>query len=242
MSPTRRRDGLKTLEEALGYTFEERGLLHRALTHRSFAHETGAGDTNEPLEFLGDAVLGYVVAERIYRTHAGLDEGGMTRLRSSLVNSRALAREAARLGIDQALELGKGEEKGGGRSKPSLLANAFEAVVGAILIDGGIRPVRRLIHGLFDDRIAAAESQGDRPEADAKTRLQEYAQARGWELPSYRLVEQMGPDHARVFTIAVVVRGETLGRGTGSTKKIAEQEAADRAFRTLLRRGQPSGG
>lgn len=220
------------IEVALEYTFADPALLHQALVHRSYAHEAGEPLHNEPLEFLGDAVLGFLVAERIVRHRADLDEGAMTRLRASLVNTGSLAEEGSRIGLGDALLLGRGEENSGGRQKPSLLADGFEAVIGAMFLDGGIRPVRRLANRLWSRAIASAPILGERS-SDPKTELQERVQARGWQLPRYRLVDQRGPDHAREFVVEVVVNGTILGSGTGTSKKRAEQAAATAALKNL---------
>jgi ribonuclease-3 len=220
------------LERAVGYRFRDRAHLEQALVHRSYSHEAGLAENNEPLEFLGDAVLGFLVAELIVRSHPGMDEGGMTRLRASLVNTRSLAEEARRIGLGDSLRLGRGEERTGGRQKPSLLADGFEALVGAVFLDGGVEPTRELASRLFADRIHAAEVGGHR-NVDAKTELQELLQARGKGLPEYRIVEAEGPDHARRYRIEVWGDGELLGRGAGSAKKRAEQAAAREALANL---------
>ena len=213
------------LEAQLEYAFKDRGKLHQALVHRSYAHEHGLEEDNEPLEFLGDAVLGFLVAERIVRRRPEMGEGNMTRLRSSLVNTRNLAEEASKIGLGQALLLGKGEEGTGGRNKPALLADGFEAVIGALFLDGGVRPVRRVVRRLFADRIENWPTD-HAAQMDAKTRLQEFCQARGWPLPVYQVTGESGPDHQRRFTIEVLVRGESAGRGSGTAKRRAEQAAA----------------
>ena len=225
-------DTLGAIERALGYAFRDRALLERALTHRSAAHESRVAGHNEPLEFLGDSVLNFLVADRIVRRRSDLDEGAMTRLRASLVNTHRLAKEAARLDLGRAVRLGKGEERSGGRQKLSILADTTEALIGAIYLDGGIRPVRSLILRLFGPEI---DSAGTRPAGnwDPKTRLQELVQARGIVLPEYRLVSESGPDHSREFVIEVLVEGEVIGRGSGSAKKRAEQAAASEALRAL---------
>lgn len=220
------------VEACLRYSFRDKELLHQALVHRSYAHEAGLKTHNEPLEFLGDAVLNFLVAERIMRRRPELDEGEMTRLRASMVNARHLAREAVELGLDRALRLGRGEENSGGRTKASLLADAMEAVIGAVFLDGGIRPARSLILRRFGPLIEKAPAQGAK-NTDPKTRLQETAQANGWELPVYRLVEEHGPDHAREFVVEVLLKGECRGRGQGSSKKQAEQIAAAAALAGL---------
>lgn len=225
-------DTLGAIERALGYSFRDRGLLERALTHRSAAHELRTSDHNEPLEFLGDAVLSFLVADRIVRRRSDLDEGAMTRLRASMVNTHRLAKEAVRMDLGRAVRLGKGEESSGGREKLSILADTTEALIGAIYLDGGIRPVRSLILRLFGPEIDHA---GTRPAGnwDPKTRLQELVQARGILLPEYRLISESGPDHSREFEVEVLVEGQVIGRGVGSAKKRAEQAAASEALRAF---------
>lgn len=228
-----RDEHLAELETALGYRFRDRQLLHRALVHRSFFHEAGDEPaSNEPLEFLGDAVLGFLVAERILRRRPDLDEGGMTRLRASLVNTRSLAREAKALGLGEYLLLGKGEDRSGGRKKPTILADTFEAVVGAIYLDGGIRPVRSLVRRLFGEKIDTLPGPRVRS-GDPKTRLQEWLQGRGLSLPVYRVVDARGPDHDREYTVEVVVEGKPVATGVGSAIKRAEQAAAEAALARL---------
>ena len=226
------------LESRLGYRFKSGSLLARALIHRSYAHENDRPDHNEPLEFLGDAVLGFLVAERIFKRREDLDEGGMTRLRASLVNMRALAQRAERLELGEELKLGVGEERSGGRAKPSILADAYEAVIGAVFLDGGVRAARSFIGREFGESITSARERRGKGH-DAKTALQELLQARGWELPRYEPSGRSGPDHARVYEVTVYVQGEAAGRGEGSSKKTAEQDAARRALGTLRKGSGP---
>lgn len=225
-------ESLAAIENALGYAFRDRDLLLRALTHRSAAHENRIPEHNEPLEFLGDAVLNFLVAERIVRRRPELDEGAMTRLRASLVNTHRLAKEAFALDLGRAIRLGRGEDRSGGRQKLSILADAVEAIIGAVYLDSGIRSARALILRLFGEQIDTAREKTP-SNWDPKTRLQEYLQARGEELPLYRLVGQTGPDHSRQFVVEVVVNGKSLGTGHGSAKKRAEQEAASAALKAL---------
>lgn len=223
------------LERRLEHRFAEPELLRQARIHRSYAHEMSEEHCNEPLEFLGDAILGFLVADQIVRERPELDEGGMTRLRSALVNTRSLAAEAEKLSLGQALLLGKGEDLSGGREKPALLADAFEAMVGALYLDGGMPPVRRLVERLFSERIAGWPAR-EGIQADPKTRLQEWCQSRGWDLPQYLVVGEEGPDHSKHFVIEVLVQGEPVGRGEGTAKKRAEQTAAAKALERLARR------
>ncbi len=225
-------DRTADVEAALDYRFRDPALLRRALIHRSYAHEHGVAEHNEPLEFLGDAVLGFLVAERIVRRRPELDEGEMTRLRARLVNTQALARQARKLGLGRALSLGRGEEMTGGREKDSLLADAFEAVVGAMFLDGGVRATRRFVTRIVGGTIDGAAS-GRSGQRDPKTELQELVQARGWPLPDYRVVGQQGPDHARRFLIEVALPNGIVGRGEGTSKKRAEQRAARHALERL---------
>ncbi len=220
------------LEAALGYRFKDPALLHQALVHRSYSHEKGEEKNNEPLEFLGDAVLGFLVAELIVRRRPELSEGAMTRLRAALVNTRYLAKLGLDMGLGSCLLLGRGEDSSGGRAKPSLLADGVEAQIGAIFLDGGIRPVRSFVRRTFAGQIDAADAKKGRA-LDPKTALQEYVQARGWPLPVYETVEALGPDHARHFVIAVHVQGHEQARGRGSSKKRAEQDAARDALEAL---------
>ena len=218
------------LEKVLGYRFRDRGLLELALTHRSYANEQGLDDHNERLEFLGDSILGAVAAAWLYTTHPELPEGELSKRKSYLVSEPALARLAGNLGVGGELRLGVGEERSGGRAKPSLLANGVEALLGAVFLDGGPEPVRRIVTPF----LAGVTEEGPPVlHSEPKTRLQEELQARGWELPVYRLVGEEGPDHAKRFTVECRVRGRPAGRGTGRSKKTAEREAAVRALEAL---------
>jgi ribonuclease-3 len=218
------------LEKRLGYRFRRPELLDQALTHRSWAHEREAGvDHYERLEFLGDAVLGLVAAEELFRGHPELPEGELSKRKGFLVSREVLARRGEELGLGDLLRLGVGEERSGGREKASLLADAVEAVLGAVYLDGGLDAARQAVAGLFAEGLVRP---GAGP-SDAKTRLQEAVQARGWPLPAYRLVDQAGPDHAKRFTVEVELRGAPAGRGHGRSKKSAEQEAAAVALAAL---------
>jgi ribonuclease-3 len=230
MAPMFGRRPTTPLEEQLGYRFRRPDLIDLAVTHRSHAHESAAPDDSyERLEFLGDAVLGMVAAEWLYRRHPDLPEGELSRRKSDLVSRPVLARHARRLALGGRLRLGVGEERSGGREKESLLADVLEAVYGAVFLDGGLPAARKLIHGHFE---AAEAEAGERP-FDAKTRLQELAQARGWALPVYRLVEESGPDHDKTFVVECLLEGDRAGGGTGRSKKLAEQAAAAEALGRL---------
>lgn len=225
-------DALELLEEALGYRFRRRELLLRALSHPSHAHESGSGEDYERLEFLGDAVLGFVLAERILRRRPELDQGGMTRLRARLVNTRSLAARARELRLGSYLRLGRGEEASGGRRKQSLLADAFEALVAAVYLDGGIRPTRSLLRRIFGERVERARA--DAGADDPKTHLQELLQSRGRSRPSYRVAETSGPAHARSFVVELLLEGEVAARAEAGSKKAGERLAAAVVVEELL--------
>jgi ribonuclease-3 len=222
--------GLETLSRRLGYEFTDVALLRRALAHRSWCAEVGGQPSNERLEFLGDAVLGWVVAEIAYRRHGDLPEGKLTDLRKSVVNAVALAQVAESIGLGQHILLGKGEDAAGGRHKSSILSDALEAVLGAVYLDGGVEAAKALIARLFSERLEIAAGQLDR--LDHKTVLQELT-ARLYDTAPVYLLTESGPDHSKTFTATVLVDGVALGVGEGKSKKLAEQEAASEAFDTL---------
>jgi ribonuclease III len=220
------------LIEALGVELDVE-LLTLALTHRSYAYENGGLPPNERLEFLGDAVLGLVITDRLYREHPDLPEGQLAKLRASVVNMHALAGVARELGdggLGEYLLLGRGEELTGGRDKASILADGLEAVLGAVYLQHGIDVARVLIHRLFESLLTEAPQRG--AGLDWKTSLQELTAAAALGVPEYRVAEQ-GPDHRKEFSAFVSVGGDTLGQGDGRTKKEAEQKAAEAAWRTL---------
>ena len=220
---------LAALEAALGVTLD-REVLERALTHRSYAYENGALPTNERLEFLGDAVLGLVVTDALYTRHPDLPEGQLAKLRASVVNMRALARVARTLDVGRHVLLGRGEEGSGGRDKPSILADTTEALIGATYVCSGIDEARALVLRLMDPLLASSAAMG--AGLDWKTSLQELTAERGLGVPEY-VVRGDGPDHSKVFTADAVVAGDCLGSGSGSSKKEAEQIAAEAAWRHL---------
>ncbi len=225
----------KDLTGALGVSIEPE-LLERALTHRSYAYENGGLPTNERLEFLGDAVLGLVITAALYENHPDLPEGGLARLRASLVNARALAGVARSLGsegVGPHLLLGRGEELTGGRDKDSILADTFEALLGAVYLQHGIEVVTEVIRKLFDPLMAEAARRG--AGLDWKTSLQELTAANGWGVPDYAITET-GPDHAKTFTAWAVIGNERFGGSAGRSKKEAEQRAAEEAWRALTAR------
>jgi ribonuclease-3 len=225
---------LEALDEALGVRFADETLREAALTHRSYAFEQHLEVTNERLEFLGDSVLGLVVTDMAYRSYPTLPEGQLAKLRAAVVNMQALADVARDLGVGDLVRLGKGEEQSGGRDKASILADALEAIFGAVYLDLGLDTARALIERLFAPRLAAyVRGEGDR---DFKTILQELASQRLRSLPSYEVADE-GPDHQKEFTASVSVAGERLGWGAGRTKKEAEQHAAREAYERLRERG-----
>lgn len=216
---------LEALEALLGHRFGDRRLLEQALTHSS-AHADGMGGSNcERLEFLGDSVLGLVVSELLMAAHPDRDEGWLTRARASAVNRDALAQRARALGLSSWIRLGRGERIQGGAEKPSILADIFEAVLGAMYLDAGLRPVRALI-----EREPVLSAEPEPMARDAKTRLQEVLQARGDGTPKYRTIATRGPAHALEFSVEVTLGDRVLGSGSGASKRAAEQEAARRAL------------
>jgi ribonuclease-3 len=224
---------LDALDRALGVTFADPALREAALTHRSFAFEQGIEVTNERLEFLGDSVLGVVVTDMAFRTFPLMPEGDLAKLRAAIVNMSALAEVARELGLGDVLLLGKGEEGSGGRDKSSILADALEAVFGAVYLDRGLEVAREMIERLFRPRMDAyVRGEGDR---DYKTILQELASADMRAMPDYRL-EERGPDHEKEFTATVYLGGEPHGIGTGRSKKEAEQQAAREAYMRIVER------
>ena len=223
---------MKTLQNKLGYTFRDQSLLIHALTHSSYANEHRAegASSNERLEFLGDSVLGMVVADHLFRAHPDMPEGELTRTRAALVCEGSLHEVARSLGLGRCLRLGKGEDAGGGRSRPSILADATEAMFAAVYLDGGMEPARDIIRRFILDK--EREKAVDR---DYKTALQEYVQRTPGQAITYRLVDEIGPDHARVFVMEVCVDGQGAGQGRGRTKKEAEQMAAKAAMEQLVK-------
>ncbi|HJV65893.1 MAG TPA: ribonuclease III [Geomonas sp.] len=219
-------DNLETLEDRVGYRFRNRALLEEALTHRTFVNETGAGKDNQRLEFFGDAVLDFLLSDMLLLQFPSSREGELTRMRAALVDEMSLATIAAALDLGSWLRLGRGEEKGGGRQKRSLLADAFEALLAAIYLDGGLDPVRRVVEGTFRPLLDSAELLAGR---DFKTDLQERARLARGELPRYQLKEVAGPDHDRRYTVEIFLGDQLMGEGLGRSKKEAEQAAAKAA-------------
>jgi ribonuclease III len=223
-------DPLARLEATLGWRFHDRSILEQSLTHRSFCAEHPEVESNERLEFLGDAVLGLVVAEYAFRAFPEGAEGELSEARAGVVNAEVLAELAAEVGLGVALRLGKGEDATGGRAKPSILADAMEAVMAAVYLDGGWPAAEALVLRLLGERIHDYSKDG-RP--SPKSRLQELAVRVLDEVPRYR-VRDHGPDHSKHFFASVLLAGEIRGEGDGRTKRQAEQEAARAAWRWLL--------
>jgi ribonuclease III len=224
---------LAALQQALGISFNNLSLLEQALVHSSYTNENPgfAPNSNERLEFLGDAVLGLVVAEKLYRDFPRFAEGEMTKLRAALVRQDTLAHVARAISLGDYLYLGRGEEASGGRDKPTNLAGALEAVVAALFLDQGLNITADAILRLFNAELVKVISHGTG--ADYKSRLQELIQTRQGQTPVYHLVEAVGPDHDRRFTVEVRVGDTVLGRGSGKSKKRAETEAACSALEQL---------
>jgi ribonuclease-3 len=218
------------LQARLGLSFRDPGLLAEALSHRSWCAETSGSASNERLEFLGDAVLGLIVADHCFRTYPELSEGSLAKVRAGVVSTHALAEVGTDLGVGSALRLGRGEDASGGRAKASIVANAVEAIIGAVYLDGGWTAAADLVLGLLAGRIAAAAAGPG--QADFKTRLQEAVIHRFGELPRYE-VQGTGPDHDRRFAARVLIAGVARGEGEGRSKKDAEQAAACSALASL---------
>lgn len=217
---------IATLQETLGVRFKDPALLEQALVHSSYVNEnpTSGLESNERLEFLGDAVLGLVIAEKLHQDFPDLPEGEMTCLRAALVRKDTLARVARALKLGDCLSLGKGEELSSGRNKAANLARALESVIAAVFLDSGLPVTRKMVLALFKEELARVTCDGR--VIDYKSQLQEIIQSKYHASPHYRVLEAEGPDHARLFTIEAIGGGEVLGVGTGKSKKLAEQEAA----------------
>jgi len=230
----RLRDEFESLQQAIGYRFRDRGLLEHAMTHTSRANEDVSGGVadNEVMEFLGDALLGFIIADVLFRDFPEFDEGQKSKAKAALVSTATLARQAERLQLGDHLLLGRGEEKTGGRRKQALLADGYEALIAAVYLDGGVEHARAFITREFAALFDEVRRDGVSGQ-DYKSALQELLQSRDQPLPEYRLVGTLGPDHRKLFEIEVVVRGERLASATGPSKKEAEQEAARAALEKL---------
>lgn len=214
---------MKNIDD-LKKSFSNKDLLDQALTHRSWVNEhKGTRESNERMEFLGDAILEYIVSKEIYKLFPEKEEGYLTALRANMVNTIALADVAIKLNLGPSLFLSKGEEDGGGRENTSLLADTMEAIIGAIFIDRGITDAESFI---MENILADVNEKAAKPLKDYKSRLQEFVQSKGLPAPKYQVVEESGPDHNKNFVIEVIVNGEAWGRGEGKSKSLGEQEAA----------------
>jgi len=229
----RLRDEFEALQQTIGYRFRDRGLLEHAMTHTSRANEDVSGGVrdNESLEFLGDAVLGFLIADLLFNEFPEHDEGQKSKIKAAVVSTATLGRLAERLSLGDHLLLGRGEEKTGGRQKQALLADSYEALIAAIYLDGGIEHARAFVvrefAALVDEARVGAAGQ------DYKSALQELVQSRNEPLPEYRLIGTVGPDHRKLFQVEVVVNGGPVADATGTSKKEAEQEAARLALERL---------
>jgi ribonuclease III len=232
--PAERETLLAELERKLDVRFRDRTLLHTALTHGSVGNEARSrhGDNYERLEFLGDAVLNLVISDHLYRVFPTRLEGDLARLRAAVVSEGPLARVARSMELGRYLLLGRGEEKGGGRTRASLLADALEAVVGGVYVDSGYGVAHFCVTRWFAEELSRLEEPG---EGDYKSQLQEMIQQRERRLPRYRITGQAGPEHNRAFIAVVEVNGRLLGEGRGKSKKEAEQSAAQQALEQLRR-------
>jgi ribonuclease-3 len=228
---------LEPLERRIGYRFRDRGLLEHALTHRSRVHEDASGGVfdNESMEFLGDSVLGFVIADMLFREFPQHNEGQKSKLKASLVSAASLAKLGEAINLGQFLILGRGEEKTGGRRKHAIIADCYEALIAAVFLDGGVEPARGFIEREFKDLIAEARRTGAAASFtdDWKSALQEWLQSRGRGLPAYRLAAALGPDHRKSFVVEVVVEGEAVASAEGRSKKEAAQAAARAALEKL---------
>lgn len=223
-------ENASSLNERLGLSFSNLSLLTRALTHRSYANEHPGGvEDNERLEFLGDAVLDFIVGEWAFNRFPEMKEGNLTRIRSSLVKNEQLAKIARRLNLGPVLRLGRGEKSSGGHLRDNLLGSAFEALIGALYVDSGIDKVKDFVYPLLD-QFKDSILEGIQ---DPKSHLQEITQSLKLGTPRYRVVQISGPDHARTYEMEVEIDGDIKGRGTGSSKNVAEREAAKDALKNL---------
>ncbi|HEY1252360.1 MAG TPA: ribonuclease III [Thermoanaerobaculia bacterium] len=229
-------EAVSDFELRLGYTFRQRELLERALTHKSFSNENRdvRAPNNERLEFLGDAVLGFVVGEMIYRSFPTLQEGALSKIKAHLVSSNMLGAKGRALEIGRYLRMGAGEARSGGAEKLSLLADAFEAVVAAIYLDGGVPATEAFCRRVFGPEVDGINI-GDLSFHDYKTTLQETAQGLGLPLPEYRVIEESGPDHEKAFLVELLWDGDAFSQGSGPSKREAQRKAAKEALKKLGR-------
>jgi ribonuclease-3 len=223
---------LRSLQTSIAYRFHNKQLFTQALTHRSYLHQSKEeGEDNERLEFLGDSVIELAVSHLLLDRFPRIAEGGLSKTRAMLVKEATLASLARRLGLGEALRLGRGEEETGGREKDSILAGAFEALTAAVYLDGGYKEVFRVIEKLYAPLLEGMK--GELQDQDFKTRLQEYTQRHLNSTPHYAVTDEEGPDHDKMFEVVISIGEKTYGKGRGKSKKEAEQRAAERAFRSL---------
>ncbi len=229
-------EAISAFQQTLDYDFRDLELLARALTHKSFSNEIREIRplNNERLEFLGDAVLGFVVGEMIFRAFPDLQEGALSKIKAHLVSANMLGAKGRALGIGRFLRMGAGEARSGGAEKLSLLADAFEAVVAAIYLDGGLAPTAAFVRRVFEPEVSGIDI-GDLSFHDYKTTLQETAQSLGLPLPEYRVVDESGPDHEKAFEVELLWDGEAFSRGKGNSKREAQRKAAKEALKKLGR-------
>ena len=231
------RKKLERLEKLVDHAFADRGLLEKALTHSSHAYEARAGapEDNEQLEFLGDSVIGLIAAEFFFRAFPERSEGELSKLKASASSTLALAQLAKAIKLDKAVLLGRGEEKSGGRKKISILAGAFEALIGALYLDGGFEAAKAFVGGLLEASLKPIRS-GSQTISNAKSALQEICQKAGLAAPLYRLVSEKGPAHRRTFVIEVSLGEKVVSKSKGASKKAAEQAAAEKALKSFFGR------
>ncbi|OGC75937.1 MAG: ribonuclease III [candidate division Zixibacteria bacterium RBG_16_40_9] len=232
-NPLTSENSLKKLQKKIGYNFNNLNLLKEAVTHKSYIKSGGCpnSNSNERLEFLGDSILGLVICEFLYKKFPDKSEGELTKLKAGLVNEVTLSNVGRNLGLGEFLYLSPEEEKSGGRERPSLVADGYEALIGAVYLDGGLQAISKLISSQILTRFR--ELTDDRQNINYKGELLEYLQALGWGMPEYEVEEAIGPDHQKKFTIAAIAKGEKVGVGEGASKKEAEQKAARMAIEKL---------
>ena len=230
----KRDDNYTALEKIAGYSFHDRTLLEQALTHRSRSNEVQGGGDNQRLEFFGDSILGFLISHLLFTRFPAAREGELTHMRSALVDEARLSGIASALGIGSCLALGKGEERSGGREKRSVLADAYEALIAAIYLDGGDSAVRSAVERHFAGFLGEFAVSGINL-TDYKTELQEFTQSRFASIPRYELTAESGPDHDKVYRFSVIVNGKSAGAGEGRSKKEAQQAAAREAIEFLKR-------
>ncbi len=228
---------LEACQELIGYRFRDRDLLHLSLTHRSIARAADISQpSNERLEFLGDSVLGVIIAEELFRHHPRATEGDLTKQKAMLVNETTLAQVAIEVGLNQFIFMSPEEDRSGGRERPSIVSDAFEAVIGAVYLDGGLDAARNLVLGFIYSRKALILN--DLAQQNYKGDLLELVQGRGEGMPRYEVLSETGPDHDKTFEVAVSINGSSLGTGSGSSKKEAEQKAAREALSNLAQQSE----